>query len=183
MTTATTKKTKLDTLAKIRAFIDTVDSPKYTPIEDDKTFLQTILDELDQSWIIGEMCNLDGKKCLVGAGAYFSGAIYFPSLVVEDALDSLAPVVAGWENVEDIFAWQSRMSENNSIVEEKVGARLFELLDVGSRYTLDEDDDDYYVPSDDGEKLEAVIDINDNEGNFTDTLRPMIVAAIERLSV
>ena len=178
MTTTLTTELGLNNFEKIFEFISTIPTPTYSTVEDDKEFLEAILRDLDASWTVGYMCTLDGKRCLVGSGAYFSGAIYYPVRLVEDSLEKL-PIDEYLSDHERAGNWVRRMDFANNDIEQLVGARLYDLLDFGNIDRDDDDDDLDYVP----DKLEAVIEYNDNEGDFRDNLRPKIVAAIERLSV
>jgi hypothetical protein len=128
----------------------------------DKKFISLILNDLDESWTTGTMCSIDGKKCLVGAGAALLGANYpLVYRMLSDGEGSLAEIV----------------EEKNEHFEKIAAKRIANLLDL---VRLDREPKNGY----EGFWVDLVTSFNDrknNEEHYENTIRPALVAAYEKL--
>lgn len=154
------------TIEKVSNFIKNLPTPQYTPIEDDITFLELVLEELDRSWTIGEMCTADGKKCLVGAAAFYSGADYswikplnFLSLQEDERPSYLH---------NECYDLSIAVGE----IEDKSAERLIRLLGEDALSGFLEMHTD---------PVDVITSFNDDIVDYSVALRPVLVETIEKL--
>lgn len=128
----------------------------------DVEFLDAILNDLDESWMVGTMCTPDGKKCLVGAGAAALGFSYDDLFEKFDVLRNLSLYN---DQTPEYRIWVA--ATNSSRLYEKYAAeRLYRLLgltpdDVYSEETLEM----VYESGDDFDVVDVVTTFNDRFGN------------------